>query len=71
MIIDCEQMSYYRDTCDIGPFITAHRSISPTLSSIKLLAMYLNDRRPDEMKSKSLSLYHMKLGWHQKLGIQL
>ena len=64
-------MSDYRSTCDIGPFISAFRNVYPHISAVKLLSLYLNDSRPHDMKTKSLSLFHMKRGWHLKMGIQM
>ena len=63
-------MSYYRNTCELGAFVTAFRTVSPHISAVKLFSLYLNDSRPNEMKNKALSLFHMKQGWFVKMGIQ-
>ena len=71
MLFECPEMSAYRTTCNIGPFIVAHRQVQPTISAVKLCFLYLNDTRNSSIKTKALSLFHMKRGWHLKMGIQL
>lgn len=71
MLIDCPGMTQTRDACGLGPFITAYRSISPQMSSVKLFALFLNDNNPEKMKKKALDLYTMKLGWHNLMNIIL
>ena len=71
MLMDCPKMSLYRESCELGPFIKAHKLVSPGISSIKLYARYLNDRDPASMKRKALALYSMKVGWHSLMKIEL
>ena len=71
MLIDCPSMNYYRDTCELGLFVTMYRRSQPQISSVKLYAMYLSDSVLDNFKEKVLTLYHMKLGWHKLMKIEL
>ena len=71
MLIDCPQMSFYRDSCTLGLFINSYRKIYPSISSLKLFALFLSDKLPSSMKKKSISLYHMKTGWHSLMEISL
>lgn len=71
MLIDCPQMTQYRNSCGLGPFIAAYRSTKTHLSSVKIYAMYLNDSFPDIINKKTLDLYHMYLGWHNLMKIEI
>ena len=71
MLIDCPEMAQYRDSCEIGSYIRALRFDNPSLSSIKLNSMYLNDSNCDSIMRRSSVLYHMYLGWHSLMGIQI
>ena len=64
-------MEQYRASCGLGSFIRVHRMIKPGLSSIKLFALFLNDRDSTVMYKRALDLYTMKLGWHSLMGIEL
>ena len=70
-MIDCMEMREYRATCILGPFVTAYQKMSPHFSSVKIMALFLNDTNPEDMKQKALALYHMKVGWHSKMNINL
>jgi hypothetical protein len=69
MLIDCTSMEYYRQSCEIGPFINAYKQMQPSMSSVKLMSLYLSDLPDTNIKNKALSLYHMKQGWHYLMGI--
>ena len=71
MLIDCPQMDVYRQTCGLGPFVTAYRRMNPQISALKIFALYLDDNQPQNLKSRALELYHMKLGWHTLMNITL
>lgn len=71
LLIDCPMMEQYRASCGLGSFIRVHRMIKPGLSSIKLFALFLNDRDSTVMYKRALDLYTMKLGWHSLMGIEL
>lgn len=71
MLVDCPEMTEFRESCGLGPFISAYRRMNPHISSIKIFALYLNDNHSDKMKKKSLDLFHMKLGWHSRMNINL
>jgi hypothetical protein len=71
MLIECPMMAQYRETCGLGPYITAHRRVKPQISSLKIFALYLNDRVSAKMQKKAIDLYHMKLGWHKLMQIDL
>ena len=71
MLIDCPSMAHYRDTCEIGSFVLMYRRLQPQISSVKLYAMYVSDSCVDNLKEKILSLYHMKLGWHKLMKIEM
>ena len=71
MLIDCPSMARYRDTCEIGSFVSMYRMSQPQISSVRLYAMYLSDACVDNLKEKILALYHMKLGWHKLMKIDM
>ena len=71
MVIDCPMMETYRSSCNIGPFIRALRITSPSLSSVKLYAMYLNDSDSERFCNKYQDLLHMYMGWHILMGIAI
>lgn len=71
MLVDCPGMTQYRLSCGLGQFISAYRRTNPQISSIKIFALYLNDRNPENMKKKAFDLYHMKLGWHSLMCINI
>ena len=63
MLICCPQMSSYRDSCILGPFISSYRKIRPSISALRLFTLFLNDRVPSSMQRKAFALHHMKSGW--------
>ena len=71
MLVDCPSISQYRNTCGLGPFIAAYRGIKPHISSVRLYALFLNDSNPEKMSKKSFDLYHMVLGWHLLMNIDI
>ena len=71
MLMECPQMEEYRSSCGIRTFIQAYKHIRSYSSPLKLYALYLSDSNPDEMSSKALDLYHMYLGWHSKMNIDI
>lgn len=71
MLIDCSDMSGYRNTCELGRYISMYRGLQPQISSAKIYALFLNDSVPSNLKEKILTLYHMKIGWHTLMGINL
>ena len=71
MVIECPAMSYFRNSCEIGKFVRAFKLFKPQMSSLKLYALYLSDREPDKMNEKALNLYHMYLGWHSLMKIDI
>ena len=71
MLIDCPTMTQYRESCNLGMFIKTYRRISPQMSSVKIYALYLNDTHPITLKEKAIDLYHMKIGWHIKMKIEM
>ena len=71
MLFDCSKMTQYRESCGLGPFIRAHRILKQSITSIKLYALYLNDRDVDTIKKKAMDLYVMKVGWHKLMKIDL
>ena len=62
-------MTLYRNTCQLGPFVESYRRVYPGISPVKLFALYLNDQYPENIKDKSLSLYHMMSGWMTLMNI--
>ena len=62
-------MTFYRNTCQLGPFVKSYRRVYPGISSVKLFALYLNDQYPENIKDKALSLYHMMSGWMTLMNI--
>ena len=62
-------MEFYRQSCEIGPFINAYKKVQPTISAVRLTAYYLSDLPNVCLKDKALALYHMKRGWHTAMGI--
>ena len=71
MLIECTQMAFYRRTCGLGPFIDAYRNMYPSISSLKLFALFLNDKLPTSMKKKAMDLLYMKIGWHSLVKIPI
>ena len=71
MLIDCPEMALYRNKCSLGLFVNSYRRMHPHISAVKLYALYLNDFITNEHKERILNLYHMKLGWHTQMGINL
>ena len=71
MIIECPEMSHYRNSCRIGSFIRDYRVLRPQISSLRLFALYMSDSDLEEMNEKSLDLYHMYLGWHNLMNIPI
>ena len=64
-------MNVYRQSCSLGPFLEVHRQHRSNISAIKLYALYLNDRHPESVQVKALSLYHMKTGWMTLMNIPI
>ena len=71
MLVDCEALQTYRDSCSVGPFVAAFRQGNPSVSSVRIFALFLNDGDPSKFKEKALSLHHMKIGWHTLMKIPL
>ena len=71
MLVDCPQMEQYRSGCDLGSFVRLYKSLKPQFSSIKIYALYLDDRRTSTVQKKALALCHMKIGWHKLMKIDL
>ena len=71
MLMECGKMERYRSSCGIGTFIQAYKHIRSYASPLKLYALYLSDSNPDDMNSKALNLYHMYLGWHSLMNIDI
>ena len=69
MLIDCPAMEPYRQTCAIGPFIDVYKSLQPSISSVKLMSLYLSDSPGTNIKSIALSLYYMQKGWENLMNI--
>ena len=64
-------MGYYRQTCEIAPFMAAYRKVKPTISAVQLTAFYLKDTHVTDIRPKAMALYHMKRGWHQLMNIDM
>ena len=64
-------MSQYRNSCGIASFIQAYRYSRPHLSALKLYVLYFNDISANSMKGKGTDLYHMYLGWHSLMKIDI
>ena len=71
LLIDCDVMGPYRRSCELSSFIAVHRRLQPSVSSIKLFALFLSDKNPDILKRRALSLYNMILGWHKLMNISM
>ena len=71
MIIECQAMTGYRNTCNIGQYIAMYRRLQPQISSVKLYSLFLNDLVSSDLKEKILALYHMKNGWYTIMGMEL
>ena len=71
MTIDCPAMSFYRNSCSLGPYVEAFRKINPIMSAVKIYAYYLNDTDQSGLKDKIQNLYRMKIGWHSLMKIPL
>ena len=71
MMIDCPEMDYYRNTSDLGAFVRAYRQMGLQISAVKIYSQYLSDKMSGDIKNKALTLYHMKLGWHSLMNIEM
>ena len=71
MLFECKAMDFYRQNCEIASFMTAYRIVQPTISAVKLTALYLNDSHVADVRHKAMALYHMKRGWHQLMDINM
>ena len=71
MVIECPAMEQYRRGCDLGTFKDLYRSMGHQFSSAKIYALYLSDKNDSVVKSRALSLSHMKLGWHKLMNIEI
>ena len=71
MVIDCPAMEQFRRGCDLGSFIDIYRGTRPQFSSVKIFALYLSDKDDSVVKSRALSLSHMKIGWHKLMKIEI
>ena len=40
MLFECSTMEPYRQTCDIGPFISIYKRMQPSISSVKLMSLF-------------------------------
>ena len=69
MLIGCPHLSVYRNACGVGKFVNFHRKLIPSISSVKLYALFLNDSNPEDIKDKATSLFNMKVGWLSKTGL--
>jgi hypothetical protein len=70
MLIMCTAMNDYRSSCDLGKYITMYRNLQPQISAAKIYSLFLNDALCKNLKERILSLYHMKIGWCTKMGIE-
>ena len=67
-----DAMEVYRQTCELGAFLQVHKTMQPSISALKLAALYLKDNNSSNsssIKGKALTLYHMKRGWHHLMNI--
>ena len=69
MLIDCPAMEPYRQTCAIGTFISVYKTLQPSISSVKLMSLYLSDSPGTDIKSRCLALYYMQTGWEQLMKV--
>ena len=70
MLIMCPAMEDYRSSCDLGKHITMYRTLQPQISAAKIYSLLLNDAICKDLKARILTLYHMKIGWCTKMGIE-
>ena len=70
MLIECPAMTPYRQTCDLGTFISVYKVLQPSILSTKLMSLYLLDPPGTDIKRKGLALYYMQKGWENLVGIQ-
>ena len=71
MIVECPSMSVYRDLCSIGPFVRAYQTMGPKYSSVRIYAMFMDDKDMKKVQKKALALYSMKIGWLKEMKIPL
>ena len=67
MLIVCPELNEHRNSCSLGPFITAYKKIKPTISPVKPYAIFLDDKRPEDIENKVDSLIYMKVAWETKV----
>lgn len=63
MIVDCPVMEPCRNKCSLGPFMKFYQTMKPHYSSVKIYALYLDEKHSEPMQKKALSLYSMKVAW--------
>ena len=71
MVIECPAMEEYRRGCDLGSFIDLYRGMRHQFSPVKIYALYLSDKKVSVVKSRAISLSHMKIGWHKLMNIEI
>ena len=63
MLFDCSAMEPYRQSCDIGVFISMYKDMYPLIASVKLMSLYLSDLPGSNITQRALSLYYMRKSW--------
>ena len=69
LAIDCPSLSLYRNNTSLGSFIAAHRWLNPSISSLKLYSMFLDDSDADVMNKRGSDLFSLKVAWEQLVDI--
>ena len=64
-------MDVYRSLCSIGPFVKLYKGMGSKYTSVRIYAMYMDDRDIGKIQKKALSLYSMKLGWLKEMKFPL
>ena len=51
----------------LDPSSQPTKKIKPTISPVKLYAIFLDDKRPEDIENKVDSLIYMKVAWETKV----
>ena len=69
MIVECPQLTAYRDSCTLGQFVKSIKRLRPGISSVKIYAQYLSDIHPEDIHEKAMCLFSMKTAWDQLIRL--
>ena len=66
LVIDCQSMAPFRNTCSIGSFVRVYKSLN--WESVEIFKLLLDDSREGDLDQKLRDLLYMKCGWSKIMG---